>query len=185
VTLRLLTALLSLGLIAILSPGRASAADAFGTWLVRDLALDIYNCDGKVCGKIAWIGNPAKRAPGKCGKVIVWGLERDSPTSWHNGYIYDTEKDVTYNLNAELDPDGTLRARIYEEFPPFRQNRSSHENCGPFPSRLVLTVGQGPYRSSLDCRVSLIFPAARDRLAACALGWLPWNAAVHNFRLLA
>jgi len=99
---------------------RASAAD--GTWLIRDLALDIYDCDNLVCGKIVWLADPAKRTPGRCGKVIVWGLVPSGPSKWSNGHIYDTEEDKTYNLNAELEPDGTLRARIYKGIPLFGKN---------------------------------------------------------------
>jgi uncharacterized protein (DUF2147 family) len=96
---------------------QASAAD--GTWLIHDLALNIYDCGKLVCGKIVWIGEPKKRTPGKCGKVIVWGLAQDGPAKWSGGKIYDTEEDTTYNLSAELEPSGTLNARIYRGIPLF------------------------------------------------------------------
>jgi uncharacterized protein (DUF2147 family) len=98
---------------------RAEASAADGTWLIHDLALNIYDCGNLVCGKIVWIGDPKKRTPGKCGKVIVWGLARSGPSEWSGGHIYDTEKDATYNLSAELTPRDTLNARIYKGIPLF------------------------------------------------------------------
>lgn len=38
------------------------------------------------------------------------------------------------------------------------------------------------YSSNLPCRGSLIFPARREREAACARGSDGWNADVHSFR---
>jgi uncharacterized protein (DUF2147 family) len=97
----------------------ALASPANGTWLIRDLALNIYDCDNLVCGKIVWIGDPKKRTPGKCGKVIVWGLAQSEPSKWTGGQIYDTEDGSTYSLNAALETDGTLHARIFKGTPLF------------------------------------------------------------------
>lgn len=95
----------------------AQASPASGTWLIRDLALNIYDCDNLVCGKIVWIGDSKKRTSGKCGKVIVWGLSQTEPSKWSGGHIYDTEDDVTYSLSAKLEADGTLHARIFKGIP--------------------------------------------------------------------
>src|SRR5260370_1411467 len=52
---------------------RADASDADGTWTIRDLVLDIFDCQNRVRGRIAWIQNPG-RWPTQCGRTIVWGL---------------------------------------------------------------------------------------------------------------
>jgi uncharacterized protein (DUF2147 family) len=117
-TIGVLALLWMMALTGLTAPA-AQASPVDGIWLIRDLALNIYDCATLVCGKIVWIGNPEKRTPGKCGKVIVWGLSQDEPSKWSGGSIFDTETDRTYSLNAELDTDGKLHARIFEGTPLF------------------------------------------------------------------
>ena len=95
----------------LMTPGIAAASSVDGTWKIRDLVLDISDCETHVCGKIVWIGN--SRPHTDCGRVIVWGLSPDGPSQWSSGSIYDPTDGNTYDLSASLQPDGTLRARIY------------------------------------------------------------------------
>jgi uncharacterized protein (DUF2147 family) len=94
----------------------ANALPVEGSWVVRDLVLDIFNCQGSVCGKVAWTKNPQKR-PTECGRTIVWGLSPDGPETWSGGSIFDPTDGNTYRLSAKLEPDGTLHARIYRGVP--------------------------------------------------------------------
>jgi uncharacterized protein (DUF2147 family) len=97
-------------------PSYASSAD--GTWKIRDLVLQISECQQAVCGKIVWLKD-AWRRPQDCGRTIVWGLSPTGTNSWSNGSIYDPTDGNTYRLSATLEPAGTLNARIYRGVPVF------------------------------------------------------------------
>jgi uncharacterized protein (DUF2147 family) len=94
----------------------ASAAPVEGTWIIRDLVLDIFNCQDHVCGKVVWVKDPHRR-PNHCGTTIVWGLSPDGPATWSGGSIFDPDDGSTYRLSAMLETDGTLHARIYRGVP--------------------------------------------------------------------
>jgi uncharacterized protein (DUF2147 family) len=106
----------AIGLIPRPAPAAASPVD--GSWVIRDLVLDIFNCHGSVCGRVAWTKDPRERQK-DCGRTIVWGLSQDGPETWSGGSIYDPTDGNTYRLSATLQPDGTLRARIYRGIPLF------------------------------------------------------------------
>ena len=94
---------------------RAAAKTPDGTWLVSDrVAIEVFDCAGLLCGRIVWLRQPVLRIPAMCGRTIVWGLRQTSPDQWDDGAFFDPENGSTYNLTAELRPDGTISARIYE-----------------------------------------------------------------------
>src|SRR3954453_13743957 len=95
--------------------GRKSSSVA-GTWVIRDLVLDIFNCHAQMCGRIAWVRDPRRRLT-ECGQTIVWGLSPDGPAKWTGGSIRDPDDGATYQLSAVLQPDGVLRSRIYKGIP--------------------------------------------------------------------
>jgi uncharacterized protein (DUF2147 family) len=97
---------------------RAEASPVNGTWIIRDLVLTIFDCEDRVCGRIAWIRDPNRRTS-ECGRTIVWGLMSDGPARWTNGSILDPDDGRTYRLSASLRPDGVLDARIYKGVPLF------------------------------------------------------------------
>ena len=88
-----------------------------GTWLVKQIALDIYACQDAACGKIVWVQNPAER--GFCGRVIIWGLTPDGASQWSGGWFYNPEDDKTYNLKADVENHDRISARIYQGIPLF------------------------------------------------------------------
>ena len=86
-----------------------------GTWLVKQIALDIYACQDAACGKIVWVQNPAER--GFCGRVIIWGLTNDGSSQWNGGSFLDPESGKTYNLKATVEDHNRISARIYKGIP--------------------------------------------------------------------
>jgi uncharacterized protein (DUF2147 family) len=104
------------GLMAGSVPARASPVD--GSWVIRDMVLDIFSCQQSVCGKVAWTKDPKRRRQ-NCGRTIVWGLSPTGRDTWSGGSIYDPTDGNTYRLSATLQPDGTLHARIYRGAPVF------------------------------------------------------------------
>ena len=99
-----------------IAPRPALASPVEGAWAVHDLILQIYHCEQFVCGRVAWVKDPHRRKQ-DCGRTIVWGLSPSGPQTWRDGSIYDTTDGNTYGLNATLNSDGTLHARIYRGVP--------------------------------------------------------------------
>lgn len=103
-------------------PAPAVATPVAGIWGINDVVLDIFDCDASVCGKIVWTKDVDRRRL-DCGRTIVWGLSPDGKESWTGGSIYDPTDGETYRLSATLEPDGTLRARIYRGTPLFGKTK--------------------------------------------------------------
>ena len=105
-------------LAAVALTGAEAAPPADGQWMIKNLVINIFDCANLVCGRIVWLREPAKRAS-QCGRTIIWGLERQSPSVWTGGSILDPNDGKTYRLSATYEPDGTLRARIFVGVPIF------------------------------------------------------------------
>jgi uncharacterized protein (DUF2147 family) len=74
-------------------------------------AVEIHNCGSQVCGRIAWLKQPndAKGAPMKdkkgrplCGLQIIGDLKPKSKDVWEGGWIYDPDKNETFNVELTL-----------------------------------------------------------------------------------
>jgi uncharacterized protein (DUF2147 family) len=89
-----------------------------GAWIIRDLVIDIFNCQNAVCGKIIWLRDAERRAD-QCGRQIIWGLLPDDNKHWSQGTILDPDNGKSYSLSATLESNGTLKARIFSGMPLF------------------------------------------------------------------
>jgi uncharacterized protein (DUF2147 family) len=86
-----------------------------GTWLVSQrVAFDIFPCPNALCGRIAWLRNPALRTAEMCRRTIIWGLRSDGPAQWGNGWFFDPEDGGTYNVSAHVETVDRIAARIYK-----------------------------------------------------------------------
>ena len=106
-------------LAALVSPmlgvGLAKASAVDGTWIIRGLVVDIFDCQPLVCGQIVWIKDVSRRAS-QCGKTIIWGLEAKGPTEdWGGGSNPRSEQREDLPIIGDMD--GTLRARIFKGIP--------------------------------------------------------------------
>jgi uncharacterized protein (DUF2147 family) len=99
-----------------LSTGGSAASPVYGIWVTENLGLALFECQDMVCGRIVSINDPNQQRS-QCGKVIIWGLVASGPAEWTDGSILDTTDGTTYQLSAELQADGVLRARIYAGIP--------------------------------------------------------------------
>ncbi len=106
--------------------GAASAKSANGVWLTesKKAHVRIYDCDGKLCGKIVWLkepndqnGNPkvdkensdeTKRSAPLLGSNMISGMVRSSSNLWEDGEIYDAKDGKTYSSKMKLKDDETL-----------------------------------------------------------------------------
>jgi uncharacterized protein (DUF2147 family) len=82
----------------------------------QGFALTIFDCEHLVCGRIAWLKDPARR-PFQCGKTIVWGLVGQGPNEWTAGSILDPDNGTKYQLSAKLQAGNTLNVRIFKGLP--------------------------------------------------------------------
>jgi uncharacterized protein (DUF2147 family) len=112
-----LVALLLMGMTVQQSDARsADGASVNGTWQIRGLALEIFDCERAVCGRIVWVNDPNRRQS-QCGKIIIWGLTPEGASKWKGGSILDPDDGKTYRLAASMEHDGVLHARIYRGVP--------------------------------------------------------------------
>jgi uncharacterized protein (DUF2147 family) len=115
-------AALTLGILGVLSwqSVRAELPAPDGTWLVSQrVAFDIFPCKDALCGRIAWLRNPALRTNTMCGRTIVWGLTSAGASQWNDGWFLDPENGETYQLSAQVESIDRISARIYRGVPLF------------------------------------------------------------------
>jgi uncharacterized protein (DUF2147 family) len=94
---------------------RASISVPEGTWIIADrVALQLFDCDRLLCGRVVWLRNPALRTEAMCGRTIVWGLKMTDPGEWSGGWFFDPEDETTYNVSAQMQGDDRMTARIYK-----------------------------------------------------------------------
>lgn len=104
-----------------------------GVWLMRSAAVQIFGCNGLLCGRIVWLQHPrdtagqlvrdkknpdpALRERPLCGQTILWGLQPTDSDLWGNGWLYNPDDGKTYRARAELRSADTIVARIYRGVP--------------------------------------------------------------------
>jgi uncharacterized protein (DUF2147 family) len=105
-----------------------------GMWLVdANSVLQIFDCNGRLCGRVAWLENaheatrglrhdvknpdPTLRERLVCGLTVLWALQPAGCDSWKGGWFYNPDDGKTYRAAAELPSKDTLIARIYVGVP--------------------------------------------------------------------
>ena len=107
---------------------RNPAINPYGLWLTENerSVIDVYECEGKLCGKVHWIiaggmqtdsKNPdeALRNRPICGLQIMWGLEpdEDDPEEWEDGQIYKADDGDIYDVDIEMEDAHTMEVTGY------------------------------------------------------------------------
>lgn len=112
-----------------------------GVWLMDDeVAVQIYDCDGSLCGRILWLltprdsqdrlhldknnPDPALRERPLCGLTILWGLSATGPDRWGGGWFYNPDDGNTYRVSAQLKSPDVIIARIYVAIPFFGRTKT-------------------------------------------------------------
>ena len=105
-----------------------------GTWLFANrVAVEVFECSGRVCGRIVWLlrprtpagrpdvdrlnPDPTLRQRPLCGLTIIWGLQSDGADHWSNGSLYDPQDGITYDVTAERTAPDRISARVYRGVP--------------------------------------------------------------------
>ncbi len=116
--------------------GAVSADVTAGIWLMPSkVAMQIFDCNGLLCGRIVWLQHPrdqagqfvrdkenpdpALRQRPLCGQTILWGLQQTEPDHWVSGWLYNPDDGKAYRVRAELRSADVMVARIYLGIPLF------------------------------------------------------------------
>ena len=71
-------------------------------------AVEITECNGKLCGHVAWVED-AKNSD-QCGKQIIGNVKSVGKNKWDNGWIYDPDRGSKYDV--ELTPVGADKLKV-------------------------------------------------------------------------
>ncbi len=100
----------------------------------KEAQIEIYACDGKYCGRIAWLKepnyladdpkgmsgkpridrenpDPSKRERPILGMNLVWGFSFSGGNLWEGGFIYDPREGKTYKCKMTLVSPDHLKVR--------------------------------------------------------------------------
>jgi uncharacterized protein (DUF2147 family) len=90
---------------ALCSAGTAGAEESpLGLWIDHTGrgAVEITNCNGKLCGHIAWLKDSKNASV--CGEQVLGDVKPVGGGKWDHGWIYDPDSDSKYDV--ELTPKG-------------------------------------------------------------------------------
>ena len=116
----------------------ASAQSITGSWLTdtRDGVVEIRPCADQMCGYVKSIlndhgqgaqardvlnENPKLRSRPICGLPILGNLQRISPGTWGNGWVYDPIRGKEFNVEVTLTQPDALSVRGYKAIKVFGQ----------------------------------------------------------------
>lgn len=112
-----------------------------GVWLFDNkAAVEIYDCEGLLCGRIRWLLVPRNPVGGLdldknnpdptlsrrllCGLTIISGLKPDGVDHWKGGRFYNPDDGKTYSFTAQLKSADVMVARIYLLIPLFGKTKT-------------------------------------------------------------
>lgn len=131
---RSLFVLPALFLISFLAYSQDNGEAVLGHWYntEKDAKIEIYQCEGKFCGKVVWLEEPndengeEKRDTEnpklelQTNTILGLNLLRDfkyaGENEWEGGKIYDPKNGKTYSCVMKLQENGELEVRGYVGF---------------------------------------------------------------------
>jgi uncharacterized protein (DUF2147 family) len=95
---------LAITLAAASSPAFA-ASSPLGVWIDHTGrgAVEITDCNGKLCGRLVWFKDPKHEKEG-CNFQIIGDVRPVSGGKWDNGWIIDPDKDPDKKYDVEITP---------------------------------------------------------------------------------
>ena len=118
------------------SAGSQKAEAIVGKWWneEKDAQIEIYPCEGKLCGKIIWLKEPnypdndpkgrggkpkidrenpdaSQRERTLLGMNLVWGFTPSGENLWEGGFIYNPRDGKTYKCKLTLENPERLKVR--------------------------------------------------------------------------
>lgn len=81
-----------------------AAGSPVGTWIDHsgEGAVEISDCNGKLCGKVVWLKSAANNET--CNLQVIGNAKASAGGKWDGGWIYDPENKAQYDV--ELTPMG-------------------------------------------------------------------------------
>lgn len=135
--------LLVLAIAWLIAPPAMAQAPAVpqGVWLMEGrVAVQIFECEGLMCGRIVWLqvprdpeglldrdkNNPVPALQQRklCGLTILWGLRPTGSNRWVDGWFYNPDDGKAYSVTAQLKSDDVIIARIYVGLPLFGKTKT-------------------------------------------------------------
>jgi len=117
---------------AVIAHAPAASAEApQGVWLIDgEAAVQIFDCQGLLCGRILWLEfpddsggglkrdknnpDPALRQRELCGLNVIWNLRPIGPDHWDGGKVYNPQSGKTHDVKIELTASQAIEARFYQ-----------------------------------------------------------------------
>lgn len=119
----------------VLAPAAVAQTAAAGQWLSADgdARIDMFDCQGTLCGRIVWLREPVDTAgrvrrdavnedPDLRGRPLLGlqvfaGLLPDGDDEWNNGVVYVPNDGREYRASVTLRDPNTLIVRLYRWLP--------------------------------------------------------------------
>jgi len=117
-----------------------------GVWYTqdRDGGVELYPCDGKICGRLYWLKedigsrdehnpDPAKRRRPLCHMQFMGDFTKNPDGRYTDGWIYDPDSGSTYNAQMKIVDRNTLELRGYILMPLLGASQT-WKRAGDLPS---------------------------------------------------
>ena len=90
-----------------------AAGSPFGIWIDHTGrgAVEITNCNGKLCGRLVWFKDP-KNAKDGCNFQIIGNVRPVGGNKWDEGWIIDPDKDPDKKYDVEITPQGDQKLKV-------------------------------------------------------------------------
>ena len=112
-TIKRAIAPLALTLATAASTPALAAGSPFGVWIDHTGrgAVEITDCNGKLCGKLVWFKDPKHEKDG-CNFQIIGNVKPVGGNKWDNGWIVDPDKDPDKKYDVEITPQGDQKLKV-------------------------------------------------------------------------
>ena len=127
-------------LLAVAGNTQDTAKSVNGVWIdhTGQGAVEIAPCGDRVCGRVVWLKNPARRSrTGKpiCGTQVLGELRQMAADAWESGWIYNPEDEEKFSAALKLtSPDklivtGYLGIKLLGETFTWQRATSALDHC--------------------------------------------------------
>ena len=90
-----------------------AAGSPLGIWIDHTGrgAVEITDCNGKLCGRLVWFKDP-KNAKDGCNFQIIGNVRPVGGNTWDGGWIIDPDKDPNKKYDVEITPQGDEKLKV-------------------------------------------------------------------------
>ena len=90
-----------------------AAGSPFGIWIDHTGrgAVEITDCNGKLCGRLVWFKDP-KHVKDGCNFQIIGNVRPVGGNKWDEGWIIDPDKDPDKKYDVEITPQGDQKLKV-------------------------------------------------------------------------